>query len=480
MTTMLKNRIYKLIGVGCIALSYAACKVPTLVGKTESKSVPASYSNSQDTANAAHLTWKQYFVDPFLVSLIDTALRNNQELNITLQEIEIARNEVRARKGEYLPFVGLNGAAGLEKVGRYTSRGASEANIDIAPGRETPDPLPDLKLAAYASWEVDIWHKLRNAKKAAATRYLSTIEGRNFVITTLIAELANSYYELLALDNQLDITKKNIEIQTNALEIVKLQKEAARVTELAVRKFEAEVLNTKSLQFGIQQKITETENRINFLLGRYPQPIARNDLAFNKFKPEILRAGLPSQLLGNRPDIRQAELELAAAKLDVKVAKAKFYPSLDISASIGYQAFNPAFFIKTPESMLYSLAGDLVAPLVNRNAIKAAYYTANAKQVQAVYNYERTILNAYVEVANQLSKISNLEKSYNLQDKQVQALTESIDISNDLFRSARANYMEVLMTQRDALESKLELIETKKQQMNAVVNIYQALGGGWN
>jgi NodT family efflux transporter outer membrane factor (OMF) lipoprotein len=326
---------------------------------------------------------------------------------------------------------------------------------------------------------VDIWHKLRNAKKAAVTRYLSTVEGRNFVITTLIAEVANSYYELLALDNQLDIVKKNIEIQSNALEIVKVQKEAARVTELAVRKFEAEVLKTKSLQYEIQQQITETENRINFLLGRFPQPIARNDQSLDNAMPAAIHSGLPSQLLANRPDIKQAELELAASRLDVQVAKAQFYPSLGISAAIGYQALNPTYLLRTPESILYSLAGEMVAPLVNRNAIKAAYYNANAKQIQAVYNYERTIINAYVEVANQLSKIGNLEKSYALKTKQVEALTESINISNDLFRSARADYMEVLLTQRDALESKFELVETRKEQMIATVKVYQALGGGW-
>ncbi|HEY8954765.1 TolC family protein, partial [Chitinophaga sp.] len=374
----------------------------------------------------------------------------------------------------------VKAAAGIEKVGRYTSQGAGDATTEIKPGKEMPDPLPDYLLAAYASWEVDIWKKLHNAKKAAISRYLSTVEGKNFLVTNLVAEIANSYYELLALDNQLAIVKQNIDIQNNALEIVKLQKEATRVTELAVRKFEAEVLNTKSLQYNIQQQITETENRINFLLGRYPQPVPRNDQTFDIAVPASIHAGIPSQLLANRPDIKQAELELAASKLDIQVAKAEFYPSLGISAAIGYQAFNPKYLFNTPTSLLYSLAGDLAAPLVNKNAIKANYYTANAKQVQAIYNYERTILNAYVEVANQLSKIHNLEKSYDLKTQEVGALTRSITISNDLFKSARADYMEVLMTQRDALESKFELIETKKQQLNALVNIYQALGGGWN
>lgn len=468
------------MGVVCLSLTFTACKTPTLLERTPSTAVPVSYNGSLDTLNTATLAWRDYFTDPYLNALIDTALKNNQELNITLQEIEIARNEIRARKGEYLPFVGVGVGAGVDKVARYTNIGALEHTTDIEPGREMPEPLPDFLVGAHATWEIDIWNKLHNAKKAAVSRYLATVEGRNFVITNLIAELSNSYYELLALDNQLDIVKKNIDILNDVLQIVKLQKEATRVTELAVRRFEAQVFYTQSLQYGIQQRITETENRINFLLGRYPQPIQRDYKAFARLVPDTIHAGIPAQLLANRPDIKQAELELAAAKLDVKVAKARFYPSLGISASIGYRAFNPKYLLKTPESLLYSLAGDLMAPLVNRNEIKATYYGANAKQLQAVLHYERTILNAYVEVANQLAKIGNLEQSYDLKAKQVEALSGSIEISNSLFRSARADYMEVLLTQREALESKFELIETKAEQLKAMVGIYRALGGGWN
>lgn len=477
---MRSNKIYSYIGIGVLSLTYAACKIPAVAVKTENKTVPAQYAQHSDSTNTARMNWRSYFTDPYLTALIDTALRNNQELNITLQEIEIARNEVRARKGEYLPFAGIRAGAGVEKTPRYTTMGAAEDALEIAPGKKTPDPLPDYAVGVYATWEADIWHKLHNAKKAATNRYLATIEGRNLVVTSLIAEVANSYYELLALDNQLDIVDKNIAIQSNALEIVKAQKQAARTTELAVKKFEAEVLKTRSLQYDIQQRIVETENRINMLLGRYPQHIARSTGNLTDVVPATVQAGIPSQLLEYRPDIRKAELELTAAKLDVQVAKAQFYPSLGISAGVGYQAFNPSYLIRTPESMLYSLAGDLAAPLINRNAIKATYYSANARQIQAVYNYERTLVTAYAEVANQLSKISNLQKSYKLKNAQVQALTQSIDISGDLFKSARADYMEVLMTQRDALEARFELVETRKQQMNAVVNIYRALGGGWN
>lgn len=471
--------IYRCLGLLGICLGIASCKIPEITQPAERNAVPASFGNSQDTTNTASLEWRGFFRDSNLVNLIDTALKRNQELMITLQEIEIAKNDIRVKQGQILPTVGAKLGLGVEKVGRYTSQGAGDASTEIAPGKETPDPLMDYTAMAYANWEVDIWKKLHNAKKAAVSRYLSTVEGKNFVLTNMIGEIASSYYELLALDSQLQIVKQNIALQKNAMEIVKIQKDASRVTELAVQKFRAEVLNSQSLEFDIHQKITETENKINALLGRYPQEIPRDKSSFFTLTPALVHAGIPSQMLANRPDIKKAELELAASKLDVKVARAEFYPSFGISAGFGLQAFNPSYLVKFPESVLYSLVGDLAGPLINRNGIKAEFRSANARQIQAMYNYERTILNAYMEVANQLSGISNLEKSYDLKSKEVDALTKSIDISNDLFRSARADYLEVLMTQRDALSSKLELVETKKEQLNAAVNVYRALGGGW-
>ena len=478
---MSNRKIFTFLGIACIFLLVTACSLPpALIHRTERKTTPPSLgNNSQDTVNTATVKWREFFTDPNLVGLIDTALRNNQEYNIILQDINIAQYEVRSRKGQYLPFVNIQAGAGLEKVGRYTRSGAVEESDQVAPGQQFPNPLPDYMVAAVASWELDIWKKLRNAKKSAIHSYLASIEGKNFMVTNLVAEIANAYYELMALDNQLEILKKNIEIYQNSLSIVKLEKQSAKVTELAVRRFEAEVLKNQSRQYYIQQSIIQTENRINFLVGRFPQSVTRNSQTFSALEPDTIHAGIPSQLLANRPDIRQAEQQLAAAKLDVKSARAYFYPSRNITAAVGYQAFNPNFLLTSPESMIYSLGGQLVAPLVNRNAIKAYYFSATSRQIQNVYNYERTILNAYIEVVNQLSNISNLQKSYALKTKQVEALTESIDISTRLFKSARADYMEVLLTQRDALESKFDLVETKLQQMNAMVNIYQELGGGW-
>lgn len=475
---MINKYSYTIFGFALLVILLPSC-APTLQVKEENNSTPEAYQESKDSVNTATLSWKEFFSDTLLTQLIDTALKNNQELNIIMQEINISKNEIGARKGEYLPFVSLQAGAGAEKVGRYTRDGAVEDNLNIAEDKAFPEPLPDFFVGFNFSWEIDIWKKLRNAKKAAALRYLSSIEGKNFMVSNLVAEIAHSYYELMALDNQLQILQQNISIQKDALKIVKLQKKSAKVTELAVRKFEAEVLKNQSYQFIIQQSIIEAENKINFLLGRFPQEIKRNSPNFNNYNINDIHEGIPSQLLSNRTDIKQAELNLEAAKLDVKVAKAKFYPTLDITSNIGIQAFNVKYLLTSPESILYNIAGDLLAPLINRKAIKANYLNANAKQIQAIYEYEKTILNAFIEVSNQVSKVDNLKKNYDLKEKQVEALSQSINIASNLFKSARADYMEVLLTQRDALEAKMELIDTKIEQMNTKVNVYKSLGGGW-
>ena len=465
----------------CSSIFYAGCKVPALMQSPEIKIAPSSFEKNGDTSNnSATVQWKQFFADKYLASLIDTALKNNQDLEITLQEIAIAHNEISSRQGAILPRVETGAGIGVEKVGRYTSQGAGDASTDIKPGRAVPDWLPDYRLGVFANWEVDVWKKLRNSKKAAVSRYLATVEGKNFLVTNLVAEIANNYYELLALDNQLDIVKQTIRLQQNALDIVRIQKQAAAANELAVKKFEAEVLSSQGLEFDIRQRITAKENALNYLLGRYPQTVARDTTGILNIQPTPVATGIPSQLLKNRPDIKQAELELQAAKLDVTIARTAFYPSFNISASLGFQAFTPGYLVKLPASLISSLVGDVAGPLINKAAIKADYNNANARQVQAIYNYEKTILNAYVEVSTELSNLKNQEQLFALKLKQVSTLSATIDISNDLFKSARANYLEVLLTQRDALEAKLQLIETRLNQLNSVTNIYRALGGGWN
>ena len=238
-------------------------------------------------------------------------------------------------------------------------------------------------------------------------------------------------------------------------------------------------MNTQALEKSIRQQINETENKLNFLLGRFPQPIERNkDILFQELSPQIL-TGFPSQLLENRPDIREAGLQIEASRFDLKAARAAFFPNFNITANVGFQAFNPEFLFQSPASVAYSFMGSIVAPIINMKSLEAHFNNAKAGQLTAMYNYQKTILNAYVEVANELSNIRNLKEINQLKQQQSEVLKQSVDTANLLYRYARASYLEVLVAHQSALQTKLELISVLKKQRVAAVNIYKALGGGW-
>ncbi len=474
---MTKTR--KFITPCVMALMLQACGIPDMVTKNVEAPLPGNFRPElTDEANSANVKWKEFFDDPYLLSLIDIAVVNNKEINIVMQRISQAQNEIQARRGAYLPFVNIGADAGGVKPGKYTSEGTVEDNLPLG-GQPFPTFVGDYQFGLISSWEIDVWRKLRNARQVAVLEYMATTEGKNFVMTNLVSEVAHAYYELLTLDNQLDNLEQNIEIQKNGLEIVKQLQYYARSSTLAVKRYEAEVAKNQSRRYEIKQQITVVENRINFLLGRTPEPIQRASKNFMELKPKVLDVGVPSQILQNRPDIRRAELELKAANLNIDVTRANFYPTFDIKAGVGFDSFLMKYLINTPESLAASIAGGLVAPLVNKNAIQAEFKNANAKQVQATYEYEQSIINAYVEVANQISNIDNLGKNYQLKRTQVDALIKSIDISVQLFKNARTDYLDVLLTQRDALEAKRDLIDTKQKQINAMVDLYKSLGGGW-
>lgn len=480
-TNMTTNKYLYWLVSGAVAAMLQSCAIPNIMTKEADTALPAQYSGkaaAADTQSSASVSWKEFFQDKNLVSLIDTAVANNKEIQMMAQRISMAQNEIQARRGAYLPFVNAGGGINYEKTSKFTRLGAVEDGLKIH-NQSFPTFLGDYQFGLVASWEVDIWHKLRNAQQVAVLDYMATTEGKSFLVTNLVAEVANSYYELVALDNQLLTLQKNIEIQQNALNVIRELQKYARSTSLAVKRFEAEVKKNQSKQYVIKQQITEAENRINMLLGRTSQPIARNSDGFMELQPKAVETGLPSQMLANRPDIRRSELELAAAKLNIDVARANFYPSFTMNAGLGFQAFKPQYLLNIPDALGASLGAGLMGPLINRNAIIAEYKNASASQIEKAYEYEQTIINAYMEVANQIANVDNLSKNFSLKTDQVNQLTQSIDVANQLFKNARADYGEVLLTQRDALDAKMELIDTKQQQMSAMINLYRSLGGGW-
>lgn len=465
----------------CILLitGLSSCKTLDTNLVINEKPIPEYYKNASDTVSIAKINWKEYFNDPLLVGLIDTALLNNPDMSISLQKIEIARAGVKAAKGSLLPQLnaGING--GLRRFGRYTMDGAGNITTEMTPGKMIPVNLPDMFIGFQSSWEIDLWGKLKSKHKSAMTQFLASTEGARAVSSGLISDIAISYYELLALDHELEIIRQTIQRQQDALEIVKLQKETGRTNELAVQQFQAQLLNTRSAEKELLQQITEFENHINFLSGRFPQKIERRkEVLFNEIPKEI-QTGLPAQLLENRPDIREAELQVRASKFDLKAAKAAFLPGMNLTAGLGFQAFKPEYLFMTPASLTYTALGGLIAPLVNLNALKANFSFAKANQLVAMHLYQKRILNGYVEVVNLLSAIQNLQNMGMLKEEQNTVLNSSVDMSTELFRTGRASYLEVLLAQQNSLQAKLELINVNKRQHIAAVHIYKALGGGW-
>jgi multidrug efflux system outer membrane protein len=461
-----------------LAMLWAGCAGSSSVTVRERKT-PASFGVASSDPSAATIRWSHYFADPALLSLIREAVEQSLDLRVALQRIELARASVKAATGVLLPQVDLSAGVGIRRYGKYTMDGAGNATTEITPGQIVPLNLPDYALQLQSRWEVDLWGKLRNQRKSAISQYLATIEGTNLVVTALVADVAISYYELVALDQAHEVVQHTIARRQEALEVVRLQKEAGRANELAVQQFEAQLAESQALEQDLAQLSIETENRINVLLGRYPRPVARNKEALFGELPREVSVGVPSELLRNRPDVREAELMVKASEYDVAAARAAFFPELTLTAGVGFQAFNPKFLFTTPESLIFNAAGGLVAPLVNRNALKAQFQSATAVQVQAMYSYQKTVLDAYVEVVNGLAKIENTRRALAFKKEQKAALLRTVETADTLYRAGKASYLEVLLAQQSSLQAELALIETQKRERISTVAIYKALGGGW-
>ncbi len=440
--------------------------------------LPEAWAQGGTGPGIARLSWKDYFADPQLSALIEEALGNNPDLAIALQRIELARAGLRRTTGALLPRLDVSAGGGLRKFGLYTMDGAGNATTEITPGQLVPVNLGDFSLGFQASWEIDLWGKLRNQREAALARSLASVEGSNLVVTSLVAEVATAWYELRALDRLVATAKQTAARQLEGLEFVRFQKEAGRVTELAVQQFEVQLAGTRALEATAAQQRLEAENRLNFLLGRPPHPVERPaQLSFEP--PAPVSAGLPAELLRARPDIRAAELELKAAGADLESARAAFFPNITLGASVGLQAFNPAFLVRLPESLIYSVLGGLVSPLLNRSGLEADFDAARAVKLEGLYAYQKATLAAYVEVANALADLQTTQTLVTVRREQQTTVERSIETADLLFRAGKASALEVLLAQQAALQAEVDLVEAWRRQRVASVTIYRALGGGW-
>ncbi|WP_163397591.1 efflux transporter outer membrane subunit [Flavobacterium fluviatile] len=424
---------------------------------------------SADSATIADMPWQSVFKDEKLNALIRKGLDNNLNLKNAIENIVQAQASLRQSKLAYYPTLQLDANA--------THNKQSEAGLNFPAGININTLTTTYKLGLSTSWEADIWGKLSSSKRAALATYLATDAAKQAVQTQLIADIANNYFLLLAYDKQLVITQKTLESRIKNVATIKDLKEGAIVTGAAVVQSEANQHAAEVLIPDLKQRIRETENTINILLGQSPGPIERGALE-DQSVPENLSLGLPSQLLQNRPDVRQAEFNFRTAFEMTNMAKTYFYPSLTLTASGGFSNLELKDFFAN--SIFYSIIGGLTQPIFNQGLNKMRLTTAQSQQLQAYNNFQQSLLTAGQEVSDALYAYQMAVEKQDSREKQIEALEKAVDFTQQLLEySSATNYTDVLTSQQNLLAAQLSGINDNLQKLQAVVDLYRALGGGW-
>lgn len=484
--TSRKKKAVELIAlplIGFIVFS-SSCSVKKDLPEYKHRDVPAAFQQSPDTNTIANQTWKTFFKDEQLAKLIDTALANNPDMKQTLHRIEIAAANLRIRKRAALPNLDLSVEAGLRKYGFYTMDGIGNYDTNFSDNlkedERLPDPLPDYFIGLRTSWELDLWGKLKNRKQAALNKFLASYEGQKLVRTELVSNVAATYFELLTLDEELEILNRNIALQQRSLQIIEVQKSAGAATELGVQQFKAVLSNSKARQQEVLQQISMLESHLNFLTGTFNTSISRTQ---NGLEATILNdslgSGTPLQMLALRPDIRQAGLELIASNKEANAAKLSFLPSVVLAPYVGLHSFDLSKLFNTPTSMAYGLLGGITAPILSQQRLRAEYAGYAASYGIAFQEYEKVVLNAYKEVQNALKSEAFIKRKRTHITEEVQALNASVKAANDLFLAGRVTYLDILNTQRSVLDAEIKEAQVKKEQVLNHISLYKALGGGW-
>ncbi len=425
--------------------------------------------NNTDTTTIADMPWESLFADTVLKALISEGLYQNLNLKVAIQKIAEAQASFGQSKAAFLPSLSGNTSAARSKL--------SVASLNFPPGFSINTVTTDYQLGLTSSWEADVWGQLSSAKKAAYANLLQTDAAKRAIQTQLIADIANNYYSLLALDKQLDITNQTLQYRIKDVETMKALKEGDVVNGAAVVQSEANRYDAEVALPDIKRSIRETENAIDILVGRPPGPLNRTKLD-NQTPVTGLQTGIPAQLLKNRPDVQQAGDAFRAAFENTNLAHTYFYPAFTITASGGFSNLQlKDFFIN---SIFYNIAAGLTQPIFNQGINKARLKTAQAQQLEALYNFQQTLLVAGQEVSNALYAYQTAVEKDSSRTKEIAALIKSVDYTQQLLRySSATNYNDVLISEQNLLAARLSGVNDRLQQLQAIVNLYRALGGGW-
>ena len=462
MIMMMKKQI---IGTMCLAALMSSCHIYKSYDRPETIDASGIYRDpasavdtlAADTANMGNLPWKEIFRDAKLQALIEEGLSKNVDIQAAALRVQEAKVMLTAAKLSYLPSINL------APQGTATSMGGSNY-------------VKAYQLPVSASWEIDLFGKILNTKRGQRVAYEQSKYAEQAVRSQIICGIANVYYSLLMLDRQVEITTETAAIYKENVRAMEAMKIAGMTTEAAVAQMRAASHQVEASLLDLKRQVRETENSLAVLLARTPQTVERGTLA-EQVMPEELAAGVPMQLLENRPDVKMAEMTLAAAYYTTNSARAAFYPGLNITGLAGWTNGSGVTVVNPGEFMLQALAS-LAQPIFNNGKLIANLKVSKAEEKIAQMNYQQTILEAGKEVSDALFLFDTQTKKLAEDRGQVEQLDKAVTYTNALFQSGEATYLEVLTSQQNLLSAQLSEVADNFQRIQAVINLYSALGGG--
>lgn len=454
----------------------ASVLVSCAVGKSYTRTdlqVPETYRESvQVTGDTMVLPWKTFFKDPKLIGLIDKALTRNNEVNVALKNIEQLNLVYKQAKLSLMPTLDFTAGANRSWASTNTLNGSLNEQFV---GTKYMD---DFSAALRLSWEIDIWGKAKMQKESAAAEYFAQKENLNAVKSRIIVQVAQAYYSLISLDEQLKIAEQNIELSNNTLKMMDLQFKAGQINSLAVQQSEAQKKTAELLIPLAKQNISVQENALSILCGEYPAKIEREGNLKMMIPENKLLQGLPAQLLSRRPDLKVAEFNVISLNAKTGLAKAAMYPSISLSPQIGVNSNKFSSWFDIPGSITKAVAANLAAPIFQKKELKTAYETALIEQEKAAINFKQSVMTAVGEVSDAMAKSQGSSERLQLLEQRTAILDKGINDALKLYKSGMATYLEVITAQNNKLQNDLEAINVTLERLNAEVDLYRALGGG--
>lgn len=477
----LRNIFFVMI---CLLVTLSACRV----GKDYQRpdlNLPDSYRNgpaTADTISIGDIPWDEFFKDSTLLALIDTAIVYNYDIQRAMKNIAIADQINREARAQFLPEINGN-IATIDRDFRSENfySGPTQKWYEEK-GKKPPKNMytytPQHSSGISLSWELDIWGKIRRQNESAAASYLQTHEAKKLIQTQLVAEIAQGYYNLLMLDAQLEVANRNLRLTDSTLRIIQLQYDAGKTTSLAIQQTRSQRLSAQSLIPQLERELAIQENALRALAGQMPDSVDRSG-KLEDFLENSISAGVPLYMVTNRPDVRASELALRAANAEVGVAQAYRYPSLTIDATGGVLSMLPSNWVSIPGSLFGGIIGSITQPIFSRRKLKTDFEVAKLERDKAELDFQEDVLTAINEITNSLITLEKLREEHDITIERVKVAQLGIKQSNLLFKAGRATYLEIINAQKTAIDSELELVSLKQQLLLARVDLYRALGGGW-